>query len=148
MHVLTRLERGAAAAHTTLTLAQAERARSRGRVRLDDGRSAMLHLPRGTLLRDGDVLGSDDGLRVRVVAAAEAVSTVPAADAEQLARLAYHLGNRHVPLQIGAGWLRYAADDVLDDMVRRLGGDPRREQAPFEPESGPWSAAAGRHEHD
>ena len=59
-------------------------------------------------------------------------------DPKALARAAYHLGNRHVPVQVGDGWLRYLADHVLDDMLRGLGLEPKSEQAPFEPESGAY----------
>ena len=62
-----------------------------------------------------------------------------------LARAAYHLGNRHVALQIGAGWLRYGHDHVLDDMVRGLGLTVTVEQAPFEPEAGAYHAEGRRH---
>ena len=98
-------------------------------------------LPRGLGLRDGDLLAADDGRIVTVVAPPEAVSTVSTNDPKALARAAYHLGNRHVPVQVGDGWLRYLADHVLDDMLRGLGLEPKSEQAPFEPESGAYDHA-------
>ena len=72
----------------------------------------------------------------------ETVSTVHTDDAVMLARAGYHLGNRHVALQIGGGWLRYQHDHVLDDMLRGFGLDVRVDEAPFEPEGGAYVAAA------
>jgi len=127
----------------TLTLPFDARQKSRLRATLDDGRELRLFLPRGTVLRDGDRLRTTSGLIVAVRAADETVSTV-LAPAAGLVRAAYHLGNRHVALQIGGGWLRYQHDHVLDDMVRGLGYELRVELAPFEPEPG---AYAHSHEH-
>jgi urease accessory protein len=117
------------------------------RVRLDDGRDAGLFLERGTLLRGGDLLGNQDGLVIRVIAAKETVSTIHSDDPTLLARAAYHLGNRHVPLQVEAGWLRYQHDHVLDDMIRQMGLQVVVEQAPFEPEAGAYQQATGGHHH-
>ena len=145
---LTRLTDKTATPQGRVILAIEHRVRSRLRVRLDDGRDAGLFLPRGTLLRGGDRLASDDGEVIEVVAAAETVSTIRSNDATQLARAAYHLGNRHVPLQVEDGWLRYQHDHVLDDMVRQIGLDVVVEQAPFEPEAGAYQQAAhGDHHH-
>ena len=130
-----------------LTLPIEQRVRSRLRVKLDDGRDAGLFLPRGVLLRGGDRLGSDDGLVIEVVAAAETVSTVHCDDPTLLARAAYHLGNRHVPMQIEKGWLRYPHDHVLDGMMRQMDLDVVVEQAPFEPEAGAYQQSAHGHHH-
>lgn len=121
-----------------LSLTFEQRQRGRARVRLDDGREAGLFLTRGTMLRDGDLLTARDGSRVRVQAAAESVSTVRTDDPLALARLCYHLGNRHVSLQIAQSCVRYRHDHVLDDMVRNLGLEPLAETAPFEPEAGAY----------
>lgn len=130
---------------TTLTLPLDRRVRSRQRVVLDDGREAGLFLARGQVLRDGDLLAGTDGLLVRVRAAAESVSEVHCDDALLLARACYHLGNRHVVLQIGAGFVRYPHDHVLDDMLRGLGLQPTYAEAPFEPEPGAYGGASGHH---
>jgi urease accessory protein len=130
------------------------RARSRFRARLVSGEEVGVLLARGQILRGGDRLLADDGRIVEVASAPESVSTVHARDARLLARVAYHLGNRHVALQIGEDWLRYSHDHVLDDMVRGLGGELTVEQAPFEPEAGAYHGhshgghAHGEHEHD
>ncbi len=134
----------------TVTLPLELRIRSRVKVTLDDGREAGLFLPRGSVLRDGDLVGSADGAIVRVRAAPETVTTVSSADLHLLARACYHLGNRHVPLQIERGFVRYQHDHVLDDMVRGLGLDVTVEQAPFEPEPGAYGDyghASGRGHH-
>lgn len=123
------------------------RIRSRLRAQLDDGREAGLFLPRGLILRGGDLLQSDCGLVIEIVAAAETVSSVRCDDPVQLARCAYHLGNRHVPLQVEAGLLRYQHDHVLDDMVRGLGAEVICEQAPFEPEAGAYASEGHSHSH-
>lgn len=124
------------------------RIKSRQRVQLDTGESAGLFLARGTLLRDGDIVESLAGERVRVVAAREQVSTGRCDDSLLLARAAYHLGNRHVPLQISADFVRYQHDHVLDDMLRQLGLEVSVEMAPFEPEAGAYlQQGAGHHHH-
>jgi len=130
-----------------LTLPIDQRVRSRLRVTLDDGRDAGLFLPRGTLLRGGDRLDGKDGIVVEIIAAKETVTTVHCDDLAHLARAAYHLGNRHVPLQVEQGWLRYLHDHVLDDMLRQMGLEPVVEQAPFEPEAGAYQQAAHGHHH-
>ncbi|MCB1736200.1 MAG: urease accessory protein UreE [Gammaproteobacteria bacterium] len=135
-------------AETTLTLPLDQRVKSRLRVTLDDGRRAGVFLPRGAVLRDGDLL-KGEGLVVRVKAAAESVSTVRCDDALTLARAAYHLGNRHVALQIEPGLLRYQHDHVLDEMLCGLGLEPKVEQAPFQPEPGAYGGHGhGGHGHD
>ena len=124
----------------TVTLTFEQRQRSRARVELDDGNEAALFLPHGTVLRDGDLLLAREGNRIRVRAAAEPVSTVGIDDPVALARLCYHLANRHVGLQISRVWIRYQHDYVLDDLVRELGMNPILESAPFDPEFGAYQS--------
>ncbi len=140
-----RLDRGRPVA--TLTLPLERRIRSRQRVELDDGREAGLFLSRGEVLRDGDLLGDAGGLVVQVRAADEPVSEACCEDPLLLARACYHLGNRHVALQIDPGRLRYQHDHVLDDMVRGLGLNPVCIEAPFEPEPGAYGGSASAHPH-
>jgi len=123
------------------------RQKSRLRSRLASGEEVGLFLERGIVLRGGDLLQAEDGMVIEVVAALETVSTVRDADAMLLARAAYHLGNRHVPVQIGPGWLRYGHDHVLDDMVHGLGLRVIVEEAPFEPESGAYGHSHVPHSH-
>ena len=108
-------------ATVAVTLEYSDRQKSRGLLKLDDGSEAALLLERGTGLQHGDRLLADDGLVVLVQAALEGLSIVTASDPLDLCRAAYHLGNRHVPLQISALRLAYLHDHVLDDMVRELG---------------------------
>ena len=138
---------GAVSADAQLILPFDVRSRSRFRARLDNGEEVGVILTRGHILRGGDRLRAEDGRIIGVAAASETVSTAHARDAELLARGAYHLGNRHVALQIGALWLRYSHDHVLDDMVRGLGFTVVVEQAPFEPEGGAYPAHSHGEHH-
>ncbi|QKI89844.1 urease accessory protein UreE [Thiomicrorhabdus xiamenensis] len=133
----------------TLTLSFSQREKSRLKASLDSGEEVGLFLPRGTVLREGDVLSNQQGESVVVKAALESVSTITAPDTHLLLRIAYHLGNRHVPLQVEPEWLRYVHDHVLDDMVRQLGGTVTSEMASFQPESGAYGGGHhhGGHEH-
>lgn len=142
---LTAIERPGGAADLVVTLTWEQRQRSRLRVALDNGRDAGIVLAAGLRVADGDVLLAPGGERVRVVAAAEPVTTAHSDDPVLLARACYHLGNRHVPVQVFAGAVRYRDDHVLDGMVRGLGLRLSRERAPFSPESGAYSAAGHGH---
>ncbi len=115
------------------------RQRSRLRTTLESGEELGLFLERGELLRGGDFLLAEDGRAVRVVAKQERVLDIACTDREALARTAYHLGNRHVPVQVGAGWLRIAEDHVLRQMVEGLGATVIAREAPFEPEAGAYA---------
>ena len=119
------------------------RQRTRLRTQTTAGEQTGLFLPRGSVLRDGDFLQAEDGRIVKVTAKAEQVLQIGCADAVQLARIAYHLGNRHVALQIGSGWLRIANDYVLRQMAEGLGAVVVLTDAAFEPEAG----AYGGHHH-
>jgi len=131
----------------TLTLSFEGRRRSRLLVRLDDQREAALLLPRGTTLTDGQRLRVEgQPWLVLVRAAAETLSVARASDPHLIARAAYHLGNRHVPVEIGPGWVAYEHDHVLDGLVRSLGLDVGTRVAPFEPESGGYKHDAARPE--
>lgn len=121
------------------------RQKHRFRASLSNGEEIAVTLPRGTRLADGDRLKLGDGRFVRVRAAAEELSVVTTPDPLLLARIAYHLGNRHVALAITSGRLAYGHDHVLDDMVRRLGGTVAFERAPFVPEGGAYGGGASHH---
>lgn len=125
------------------------RQKSRLRVTLESGIEAALQLARGTILRGGDRLRTGDGRIVQVIAADEPVLHVTASDAQQLMRAVYHLANRHVPLQIGDGWLRLESDHVLKEMLLGLGMTATERSAPFEPEAGAYGGGHRHHEdHD
>jgi urease accessory protein len=132
----------------TLELPFDQRQKSRLRVTLASGREAALFLSRGIILRGGDLIQSEEGaIVVQIVAAQEPVYNVIAPTPRDLMRAAYHLGNRHVPLQIGDGWLRLEQDYVLRDMLLGLGMQVSEVEAPFEPEAGAYGGGH-RHHHD
>jgi len=139
-------KRIAAQAHADaeLVLPFEQRQKSRLRTALASGEEVGLMLERGTILRGGDCLEADDGRIVRVVAAAESLTEARSPSADVLARAAYHLGNRHTPVQVGTGWLRFAADPVLAQMLVGQGVTVSAISCPFEPEAG---AYAGGHHH-
>lgn len=135
------------AATDTLTLPFETRCKCRGKVKLDSGEDAGVMLAWGESLRDGDVLSTANGVLVRIVAASEAVMLVKCSHPRELAAVAYHLGNRHVPVEIGEGTLKLAPDHVLKAMVEGLGAQVQMTTAPFDPEPGAYGAhghAAGR----
>lgn len=134
--------------YSTLTLPYHSRQKSRLKVTLDNGEEAGLLLPRGETLRGGQLLQTgDEKIVIRVRAARENVSTASTDNPMLLASACYHLGNRHVALQIGDNWCRYLHDHVLDEMVMSLGLIVTNEQAPFEPEDGAYKTGGHHHHH-
>jgi len=140
----------------TLALTADERTRSRHHFSPSEGASFYLNLPRGTLLRDGDLLHAESGEWVRIVAKPEPVLTVTAATPLALLRAAYHLGNRHVPLEVNASNLSLSPDPVLKAMLEQLGMVVIEAIQPFQPEAGAYGhsdssaiapAPAHRHGH-
>ncbi|EFB6845960.1 urease accessory protein UreE [Escherichia coli] len=149
MLYLTRRVETPAQTTASVTLPVDMRVKSRIKVTLNDGRQAGLLLPRGLLLRDGDILSNENGDEfIKVIAADEAVSVVRCADPFMLAKACWHLGNRHVPLQIMPGELRYHHDHVLNDMLRQFGLDVDFAHLPFEPEAGAYASKSHAHNHD
>ncbi len=134
------------AADLSLTLPFEARQKARLYTRLDDGREAGLFLPRGHVLRGGDQIQAETGEVAVIIAAAEDVSTVTAKDPHLLTRAGYHLGNRHVPLEIKPAYLRYLYDPVLNKMIEQLQLQVTREAAPFEPEPGAYAHAPAAHD--
>jgi len=122
----------------TLSLTAEERTRSNYRFETEEGQVLLLRLPRGTMLRDRDLLQSENGILVRVVAKPEPVLTVTAKNPLELLRAAYHLGNRHVALEITPTYLRLSADSVLQAMLEHLGLEVTPETQPLEPEMGAY----------
>jgi urease accessory protein len=123
-----------------LSLTAEERTRSRHLFSTDDGIAVALQLPRGTTLQDGDLLASETGETiVGVSAKPEPVVTVTSQDSLTLLRAAYHLGNRHVSLEISPTYLRFSPDPVLEAMLVQLGLQIVSEIAPFYPQGGAYS---------
>ncbi|MFM7229507.1 MAG: urease accessory protein UreE [Cyanobacteriota bacterium] len=133
-----------------LALTAAERRQLRGRRHSRCGLPLLLQLPRGEPLRPGDGLAAtaEGPPLVRVVAAAEDLLRLRTADALALVQAAYHLGNRHVALQILPGELRLLADPVLERLLRDRGLAPEALRAPFDPEAGAYDDHGGGHHHD
>jgi urease accessory protein len=130
------------AALDTVTLAHIDRHRRRIRLIADSGQAYLLDLPTAHHLVDGDGLELDGGDYLRVRAAPERVFEIEGAEPADLLRIAWHLGNRHLPLQVAGARLRIRADHVIAEMVMGLGGRITRLEAPFDPETGAY------HEHE
>lgn len=130
-----------------LALPYDTRQRSRQRLDLPDGRTLAIALPPGTTLRPGDRLQADDGTCFTIEAAAEPVLHITAPDTLTLTRAAYHLGNRHIPVEVGLAHLAIKPDPVLDDMLCQLGTTTDHRDAPFAPEAGAYGGGH-RHGHD
>ena len=119
------------------------RQKSRLLTRLVSGEEVGLKLPRGEILRGGDLVTASDGRVIEIVALPEKLLHI---ESGSLAKAAYHLGNRHVPVQVGETFLRIAEDHVLEEMLLKLGAKVSHVEAPFEPEAGAY--AGGHHQHD
>lgn len=124
------------------------RQKSRLRAALSSGEPVALKLARGEVLRGGDFLVATDGRVVQVIASPERVLHVECDSPHALTRAAYHLGNRHVPVELGGGYLRIAADHVLAEMLRGLGARVTPIEAPFEPEAGAYADGHRHHGHE
>ena len=122
------------------------RQKSRLRAQLVSGEEVGLMLPRGEILRGGDLVTASDGRVIEIVSEKEKLLHIEANNSQELAKAAYHLGNRHVPVQVGEGFLRIAEDHVLEELVKKLGAKVSHVEAPFEPEAGAY--AGGHHQHD
>ena len=136
------------AAVDTVTLPFLDRHRRRIRLVADSGAPFLLDLARAQRLTEGDGLELDNGSYIRVRAAAEPVIEIAADSPNDLLRIAWHLGNRHLPLQAIGGRLRIRADHVIAQMVEGLGGRITWLDAPFDPEIGAYAGAAHSHDHD
>ena len=124
-----------------LTLDFEARQKSRFSAKTDSGKAVGLFLERGQILRSGLILTGSEGVNILINAAPESVSVMRNDDPLKFAKACYHLGNRHVALQILQGELRFLTDHVLDHMLEGLGLTVIHEMLPFEPEAGAY------HEH-
>ncbi len=131
-------------AEDSLTLPFDIRQKSRFSAITDNGQEVGVFLTRGQILRSGMVLSNADGVTVMIKAADEAVSVMRSAESLPFARACYHLGNRHVPLHIQDGEVRYLSDHVLDHMLEGLGLKVTQAMLPFEPEAGAYH---NHHDH-
>jgi len=136
------------AARAIATLRHDDRHRRRLRLQTDGGEPFLLDLARPARIGDGDGLALDDGGWVLVRAAPEDCVLVRCADPAALARIAWHLGNRHLPVQIVGDGLLIRDDHVIVDMVRGLGATVEPRRCAFDPEAGAYDGAGGHHHHD
>jgi urease accessory protein len=132
----------------TLTLDFDARHRRRIRLTTDQGEDVLLDLPNAVAMADGDGLQLDDGRLLKVQAAAELIVEVRHKDPNQLMRLAWHLGNRHLPTEIRNQVLRIRPDHVIENMLHHFEADLVKAQAPFQPEGGAYSGHGHHHNHD
>lgn len=126
------------------------RKKSRFRTVTSSGKDLKVILPRGNVLQSGQLLLTESQQAIKVISAPEQLSCVSCDSSLLLMRIAYHLGNRHVPLQIEADSLYYQHDHVLDDMIIGLGASVKSVSQAFEPEDGAYQLGlgAGHHHHD
>lgn len=123
-------------------------ARHRRRIRLtgDQGEDVLLNLPKAVAMADGDGLQLEDGRWLRVQAAAEPIVDVTHKDPIELMRIAWHLGNRHLPTEIRSQLLRIRPDHVIEDLLHGFGADLQKVHAPFQPEGGAYRGHGHRHD--
>jgi urease accessory protein len=131
----------------TLTLDFDSRHRRRIRLTADQGEDVLLDLPKAVAMADGDGLQLEDGRWLRIQAAAELIVEVRHKDPNQLARLAWHLGNRHLPTEIRNQVLRIRPDHVIEEMLLGFGADLLKVQASFQPEGGAYGGQEHHHDH-
>jgi len=152
MRRATRLEKNGhwprGEARATVTLAFDDRHRRRMKLKDDGGAEFLLDLPQATVLEEGDGLALSDGGWLAVRAAPEALMEVTAHSPEQLARLAWHIGNRHLPAQIGRDRILLRDDAVIGEMLVGLGAHVHRVSAPFSPEGGAYDGHMPGYAHD
>lgn len=129
----------------TLALTAEERTRTRHRFETEDGQPIFVRLPRGMVVQEGDILLDEmSGNLLRIVVKPEPVLTVTAQTLLDLLKAAYHLGNRHVPIEMATTYLRLSPDPVLRTMLEQLGLAVKEEVMPFQPESGAYGHSHAR----
>ncbi|TAG02761.1 MAG: urease accessory protein UreE [Betaproteobacteria bacterium] len=148
MQIATHLAPRHTEASEAVELSFDQREKSRLRATLLNGEAVGIQLRIGTMLSHGDKLALPDGRIVGVIAAQESLHEVRAANAQALAKIAYHVGNRHVPLQIESDYLLMLPDHVLKAMVEGLGGTVSAVTRGFQPESGAYGHSHVHHSHD
>lgn len=134
----------------SVTLDLHQRIKCRIKAVTDSGKSIGIFMQRGTVLENSDLIVDKDGYVIKVIAASEKISSIYSKDYLQLLKACYHLGNRHVELQINKDSLHYKHDHVLDDMIKSLGFDVIIESLPFQPENGAYHThkeGKKNHEH-
>ena len=133
----------AASAIDWVVLDATERDRRRMALTGERGTAFLLDLPQATALKEGDGLVLEDGAIVRVAGKAEPLIEVAAERPDELARFAWHIGNRHIEMQVVGDRLRIRRDHVLEEMLRGLGARLTAIEAPFDPERGAYGRGHG-----
>jgi len=131
----------------TVTLDFDARHRRRIRLTADNGEDILLDLPKTVAMADGDGVQLDDGTWLRITASSESLIEVQHKDRYQLMRLAWHLGNRHLPTDIREDALRIRPDHVIEEMLLGFGADLHKLQAAFQPEGGAYGATHNHAHH-
>jgi urease accessory protein len=131
-----------------LTLDFDGRHRRRIRLTTDQGEDVLLDLPKAVAMGEGDAVQLDDGRLLKVRAASEPIVEVRHKEPEQFVRLAWHLGNRHLPTEIRDQMLRIRPDAVIEAMLRGFGAELVRMRAPFQPEGGAYGGHGHHHDHE
>jgi urease accessory protein len=131
-----------------LRLPFAARRKGRLETNLESGEAVALRLPRGEVLRGGDLVTASDGRVIEVIAVPEKLLQATYSGPAQLARMAWQLGSGHVPTEVGEGFLRVAADVALADKLRKSGATVSEVEAPFEPEAEAEAGAPHAHGHE
>jgi urease accessory protein len=131
---------------SAVTLDFEARHRRRIQLTLDDGEMILLNLPRAVAMSDGDGLQIEDGRWIRVQASKESLVEIRHPDPEQLVRLAWHLGNRHLPTDICGSLLRIRPDHVIEAMLCGMGADLKQVVASFQPEGGAYRGHSHSHQ--
>jgi urease accessory protein len=116
-------------------------------LKTESGADLLLDLPHAVRLRHGDGLETDNGV-IKVEARPETLAAIHAHSDADLVRIAWHLGNRHLPVQLRGEFILIRADHVIEEMVEGLGGHVERIEAPFDPEPGAYAGAVPHHHHD
>lgn len=132
----------------TITLDFDTRHRRRIRLTADQGENILLDLPKAIAMANGDGVQLDDGRWFMIQAARETIVEVTHTDPSQLVRLAWHLGNRHLPTEIRHEALRIRPDHVIEEMLSSFGAILRKSDAPFQPEGGAYGGHNHHHSHD
>jgi urease accessory protein len=130
-----------------IVLSHAQRDKGRLKISADNGREVRIFLDRGKPLQVGEYLRTQCGKTLQVEGAIEDVTLARCDDWETFAKACYHLGNRHVKVQVGERWLRILPDHVLEDMLQQMGLTLVREQQVFVPESGAYNTQSHDHGH-
>lgn len=149
LKVYQRIESSEQACNDTLVLPFEIRQKGRFKAETIAGHEIGVFLERGNVLVEGDTLLAEGGMTIAIKSAQESVATVYCEDWLTFSRLCYHLGNRHVPLQIGERWLRFQHDHVLEDLAVSFGARIVHEEASFQPENGAYGKQKSHHHsHD